>query len=343
MLAVGLGILFAVFLAEWALRLVSRGATVDRWAIPDPRYGFFHRRNFAQTVVRPWVNTTYVWHVAINALGFRGPQPNLADTNALRVLLLGDSFTFGYGVEYEQTFGAILQSNLWAAGVTTIVFNAGVTGWGSAQQFLFAADYFELLRPDVIVVTFCENDPIEDEIFARGGSKGVLPTFPGKRWIRDHSRLYGAIYHAVSSLLYNRYLLAGKTGGASDAKPKPHDEAVPDVRVQPTERFGGLEWYYRTMDLFREFSATYRRANPKGHLLVQVVEYWRNDFRDVMQVLENEGHIRFVNLREDAGPLQPEDVRLPFDPHWNAAMHQRVADRLTREILLLKKMPNTSS
>jgi lysophospholipase L1-like esterase len=337
-IAIVMGCFLAVAVAEVALRALSQGATIDRWAVPHPRYGFVHRANFKQTVVRPWVNTTYVWHVSINSLGFRGPEPDLSDTKALRILLLGDSFTFGYGVEYEQTFGAILQSNLLAGGVTAMVFNAGVTGWGSAQEFLFAADNFDKLKPDIIVVTFCENDPIEDEIFARGGSKGVLPSFPGKRWVRDHSRLYGAVYNAVSSLLYNRYLLAKKANNQTTQKSAVVAATNVNTVVQPVDRFGGLEWYYRTMDLFRDFSGKFRRANPNGHLLVQVVEFWRNDFRDVMQVLDNEGQVRFVNLREDAGDWSAEDVRLPFDPHWNPAMHQVAADRLTREILgLLKK------
>lgn len=330
--AIATGCVLAIALAEMVLRIASRGATVDRWAVPNARYGFLHRANFEQRVVRPWVNTTYVWHVSINSMGFRGPEPDLQNTNAVRILLLGDSFTFGYGVEYEQTFGALLERNLLEAGVTSMVFNAGVTGWGSAQQFLFAADHFARLRPDIIIVTFCENDPIEDEIFSRGGAKGVLPTFPGKRWLRDHSRLYGVVYNALSSTLYNRYLLVRKTK-ASDASEGSPTSAGEPIAVKPVDRFGGLEWYYRTMDLFRAFSSQYRQFNPNGFLLVQVTEFWRNDFRDVMTVLEQEGHIRFVNLRDDAGHLSPEDVKLPFDPHWNENMHRISAERLTREVL----------
>lgn len=334
LIALVLGVLFAVFAAELLLRVVSRGATVDRWAVPHPRYGFIHRPDFRQTVVRPWVETSYVWRVEINSTGFRGPEQDISDTNALRILLLGDSFTFGYGVEYEETFGALLKQRLEEAGVQALVFNSGVTGWGSAQQFLYASDQLDVLKPDIIIVTFCENDPIEDEVFARGGAKGVLPGFPGKRWIRDHSRLYGAIYHAVSSLLYNRYLLAKQT----TSTPTNETPAREEVTVQPVTRFGGIEWLYRTMDLFRGFSDRYRRYNPRGVIVVQVTEFWRNDFRDAMRVLESEGRIRFADLRDDAGDLTSEDIRLPFDPHWNQAMHQISAERLAREILALPEV-----
>lgn len=330
-LVASLGCFFGLALAEIYFRMTSRGVTVDRWAIPNPRYGFVHRPNFRQTVVRPWVETTYVWHVEINSLGFRGPEPDLSATQAVRILLLGDSFTFGYGVEYDQTFGAVLQRKLGDAGIQSIIFNAGVTGWGTAQQLLFASDHEERLNPDIVVLTFCENDPIEDEIFARGGAKGVLPSFPGKRWLRDHVHLYGVVYNAVSSFLYNRYVLQKMpVPSGNNTVPSPLNASP---TVAPTSRFGGLEWYYRTMDLIRSFSSHWRKRRPDALLIVQNVEFWRNDFRDVMRVLETEGHIRFVDLRDDAGHLTPEQTKLPFDPHWNEDMHRISAERLAREIL----------
>lgn len=56
--------------------------------------------------------------VRTNALGFRGPPaapPGPPAPGTIRILGLGDSFMFGWGVEYEDCFASVLQEMLVAA------------------------------------------------------------------------------------------------------------------------------------------------------------------------------------------------------------------------------------
>lgn len=318
-------VLVAIVLAELILQVKHRGTTVDRWAIPHKRYGFIHRKSFRQEV-RP-AAADITWSVSINSQGFRGPEYDLSDTNALRVLLLGDSFTFGYGVNQEETFAGLLEKKLNAAGIRSFVFNAGVTGWGTAQQFLYAQDHFELLKPDIIVVTFCENDPIDDEAFARGVSGGLLPSFPGKRWIRDRSRLYEVLYQSLYAIFYSKTFQKQK----SAEKGLIEESAIP-LEFGPTERHGGQEWWIRTQDLFRAFHRFYKARNPRGIILVQATEFWRDHVRFCMETIAAEEVVSYIDLREDASELTPEQIKLSYDPHWNQAMHMISAERLFREI-----------
>lgn len=48
--------------------------------------------------------------VSINSAGYRGPELAPAKGDALRVLAVGDSFTFGHGVQAEEAGAATLRS-----------------------------------------------------------------------------------------------------------------------------------------------------------------------------------------------------------------------------------------
>ncbi len=86
-----------------------------------------------------------------NAEGLR--ERELADDGRLRVLFLGDSQTFGEGVEVGRRFSDRVGE---ALGVFSI--NAGVPGWGLHQM----VDWFTLdgwrLRPDIVVCVPIEGD-----------------------------------------------------------------------------------------------------------------------------------------------------------------------------------------
>ncbi len=117
------------------------------------------------SATRGWANvpsTTAVYgepefhfDVKQNALGFRGAEvPAEKAPGRLRVLMLGDSFTYGIGVADDQSFSARLE----ALDPRFEVLNAGVNGYGTAQELLLLRDQGLALRPDVVVVVFFWND-----------------------------------------------------------------------------------------------------------------------------------------------------------------------------------------
>src|SRR5207249_2137529 len=87
--------------------------------------------------------------VTINRLGLRGaelrePRP------ARRILCLGDSITFGYGVGDDETYAAALGRHLAAGGAEVV--NGGVTGYTSHQVRKRLALVGPVLRPDDVVI-----------------------------------------------------------------------------------------------------------------------------------------------------------------------------------------------
>jgi lysophospholipase L1-like esterase len=130
--------------------------------------GFYLKGDHAYvepSATRGWANkpsTTAVYgeaefhfDVNHNALGFRGPEVEPEKTpGRLRVLVLGDSFTYGIGVADDESFSARLA----ALDPRFEVLNTGVNGYGTAQELLLLRDQGLALRPDVVVVMFFWND-----------------------------------------------------------------------------------------------------------------------------------------------------------------------------------------
>lgn len=85
----------------------------------------------------------------INHQGFRSIEFKKMPTSAKKVLLLGDSFTWGHTTQNKSdAFADILL----ARGYT--VYNAVITGADSAQYLALAKTLIPELKPDVVIVNF---------------------------------------------------------------------------------------------------------------------------------------------------------------------------------------------
>ena len=100
--------------------------------------------------------------VRTNHLGFRSAEPRGdARDERSRILVLGDSFAFGWGVENDETFSAVLERGLASRGRPAEVWNAGVPGYSADQHYVFLRDEGFALLPDLILLAVCSNDTHE--------------------------------------------------------------------------------------------------------------------------------------------------------------------------------------
>lgn len=97
--------------------------------------------------------------IEVNETGFRGPAvaiPKPAGTR--RVVVLGDSVTFGNGLLEGETYPALVESLLVASGRPVEVCNLALTGYDTLQMARTLDRTGLRLQPDVIVVGYCFND-----------------------------------------------------------------------------------------------------------------------------------------------------------------------------------------
>ncbi len=91
-----------------------------------------------------------------NRFGFRGEFPQTKARGTKRYAFVGDSFTFSYGANDEDTFINILNE---MSGGKRQYLNFGLPGTSTDQQLLLIKDRVLLFDPDVVVlVVYLGND-----------------------------------------------------------------------------------------------------------------------------------------------------------------------------------------
>jgi lysophospholipase L1-like esterase len=214
-----LGCAAALALAELGLRLfVPAPARLEPPRVDPPGYSPFVRLASGLAVYRAGARYAYVYdpagdpagyfgpegrlEIAIGALGFRGPERDLDKAPGVRrVVCLGDSFTFGEGVRAEHAWPARLEALL---GPDVEVVNAGVQGMGTPEELAFFDSHCAALDPDVVVLGFFMNDPVDWERTVATQLERPAPPSPLARI----SRLVGLWEHGRRARATRRALVA---------------------------------------------------------------------------------------------------------------------------------------
>lgn len=295
LIALALGVALGLVGCEGLYRLTRGGdqgpTTNPRYVRADPRLGWRYRPG-ARARHR---SEEFDVLVEIGARGFRGEWPT-PDPARRRVLVLGDSFAFGWGV----AAGASLCGVLAELEPDWQVFNAAVSGYGTDQQLLLLEELRAELAPDAVVSVFCRND-LEENLSSRAhgrrkpwftlGERGDLELHGvpvRESWIERHSHLARAL--------------------------RKH--------LRPTERVTqGEDRAWRITEVLLEAIAG-RAAAP---LLVV------SDQPRLVALAERSPALHHVDIREALDELGPA-AHFPRDGHWSPAAHHAVAELLARAL-----------
>lgn len=202
-LALGVGLL----LAEMAVRIVRPQDLSGTWREVGSggyvlnRAGGTARHQFRDRVV----------HYRFNAHHMRGPEVPPEHGSAVRVLTLGDSYTFGWLLNEGDTYLSHLSRAADADfGAGRLLFlNGAAGGWGTADYVAYAEDFGPRLRPRVVIVflglddvartaasgLFTLSDRATPSVERRGGivapsrTKRLANAVPGYQFLLEHSHL----------------------------------------------------------------------------------------------------------------------------------------------------------
>jgi hypothetical protein len=97
--------------------------------------------------------------VSFNEIGLRERPLRHPSLNVRRILLLGDSLTFGWGVPIDETYGRKLELLAQGpAGEVVETINCGVGSYNTRQQLAFLKRHGDRIAPDLVTLLFIKND-----------------------------------------------------------------------------------------------------------------------------------------------------------------------------------------
>lgn len=162
--------LLLVALAELALRIAPGlsdpgASSALRMCEPHTARIWQYKASFSQR------HRTEEFSVEVRTSSGRLRSTELApDGGPVRVLVIGDSFTFGWGVEEAERYSEVLAGLLGAAGRPVEVVNAGHWGYTFDQQYLLLRELLPRVKPHVVI---------------HGVHPGHVPTLQGHRLERS--------------------------------------------------------------------------------------------------------------------------------------------------------------
>lgn len=340
-------------IAEYGLRYyashVRSVETMDPgFLISDPELGWEMARNWSGRHRHYDFDVRYT----TNAAGLRGAWPEPGFSRRRRYAIVGDSFTFGLGVDDDETFAALLNDR----DPLTDYLNAGIAGYSTDQQYLYIKRHLPDWGLDsMALVVYLGNDVLDNTLtyplqanmgkplFVLG-SGGIaltnvpvpLETKPETESARTMASMILGDAAARQLTGWRQWQLARILGldlPGGDAEIR----ALGERMAYPMDLFVGLVAEIR--DLCADNGVELRLILLPGRSYVENPESLSAAFQDyVRQAIRTRGSELRVPVIDLAGQLrdryEADGTRMfhPNEGHLTAAGHAAVADILEAEL-----------
>jgi lysophospholipase L1-like esterase len=308
----------ALLMAEAAARLL-----IPSW---QPRVSdraiFWHHHPVLGWAHRPgalgrFVGPSWDVGVAINSKGLRDAEHayEKASPDTRRLLLLGDSQGWGFGVERDQGLASLLGEL--CAGWEVI--NGSVSGYSTDQEYLYFRDEGWRYAPDVVLLLIHDND-LAGNVRSRNygyekplyvfGAKGLelqnVPVRERRAWERLYTGLVSHSYLANGGLR-----LSGVAAMLESGEPIGVDRVL--VKPEATRRI---------LSLFA------KEVRARGaELRAALVPMSQENAEALVPVVRRAGlPTLYLGPTFEAARATGTQLLLEFDRHWNAEGH-RIAAR----------------
>ena len=296
----------------------------------------------------------------VNHLGLRGRETTVEKpAGTKRILMLGDSFTMGKGVEDSQTFSVLVEQNLQAAlsscgGGSVEVLNAGVDSYAPVLSRLQFERKLTRLEPDLVVLNLDHSDLIQEAAYRKQAvrdSNGEIVAIPQAArdslyeqfvsWTSRHLFLTRALLVYVNRAMGYRELTVRRVVNEANREHFAHTlEGDVDRTAQWNDVFDSIARIQRDAGaIHAEFLlSTY----PWGHQLENVG--WASGRRTLMRKGERTTDLTQRTIRDHSAALGIElfealpvfqqyrgtaPLYFDHDPHWTPAGQRVMAEGLS--------------
>jgi hypothetical protein len=245
--------------------------------------------------------------VHINSLELRDAReyPLAKKPNTFRILVLGDSVTFGHGSVHTYPYLVEQRLKAWRPDIDWQVWNAAVPGYNTSQELAHLLDVGPRFKPDLVIVGFFENDllgndPVVVPTRLRRAQTAAFRFAQRHFWsLEFYRRLYYTVQWRITSPnAYRRRLDTLEIRGIDVLRTRAH---VPEQQLTPFTRLSDEE-------VGRVNCVYGMKPNPG---LVPAMEQgtgyaeWLNAVRGFQQ-LNRSGQYRTLFFVNDVPPICPD-------------------------------------
>jgi lysophospholipase L1-like esterase len=342
--------LLCLEVAMRVLRIKPQTATVlSSFLDYDAETGWRGRPNAASR----FATTNFDSFVTHDAEGQRRSldTPLADDYQHRSVWVLGDSGTWGWGVDDDQTYINLLNA---PSGDGRRFRNLGRSGFSTVQEYLLLRQLLAAgHRPREVLLLFCENDLFENDETSDDDPPRPHAAIRGERieitnqpvpphaslsvasWLKQHSLVYNHLHFHVmrcKMALSDRFNAEQKAAEVQwitgvDRDPNRSDELsfTPD-RVRVLRHFYGL-----IRDLCHEHGIRFAVISP-----FRVDPALRRTCAELdVPLLDTSRH--FAQFA--ASPEKDQPWHFPTDPHCNALGHRLLAEGIRQELNRIDSQP----
>jgi hypothetical protein len=275
----------------------------------------------------------FTFKYTINDLGYRGPATPISNTyEKPNLLILGDSFSFGTGVNDGDEYASVLREELKDK---YNVINLGVGGWGLTQQIRRFYEFGVLYQPKIVILQFFHNDPVDNL------NNQVTVIEDGRFKFQDsNSNTNWAKKFISHSLIQKSQLYTMLRTGALHFFKHKIDEAQKKEFAERNQimEIPAEEKYH--VDLLKLFAADLKE---KG---IKLYAYSVNEalplfpyIESSMKEMDKNGEFDFIDI--DPWFKTPEDVEPSpaghYGTRWNTIMGKNLAEYVRNHEMILEK------
>lgn len=327
--------------------------------VPDPYRHHVMVPNSQAEIRQP--DFAYIQHV--NHLGLRGRETTTEKpVGTRRILMLGDSFTMGKGVEDDQTFSVLVERSLQTSltecgGGALEVLNGGTDSYAPILSYLQLDRDLSRLSPDVVVLNFDNSDLIQEAAYRQQAVRSANGAIVAVPQVNRDSLYERFVSWTSRYLFFTRALLVyvNRVMGYREVTVRRVVNQADREHVAHTLE-GDIDRTAQWADVFESIGRIKRRAESIGATFLMTTYPWAHQLGDrdwipgryaFMKKGERTTDLTQQTIREQSAALgielfeaRPvfeqyqgsEPLYFDHDPHWTVAGQRVMAEGLAQDV-----------
>lgn len=336
--------LVAALIAEALIRVIAPRVLIEPLGVVLDENLIYRLPSNASGAFGPQ-NGEWFMHASTNSHGLRDREiPFQRTPGVFRILGLGDSMTFGEGVELNETYLKHLETSLGSTFPIEVI-DGGMRGWGPDQELAFMSREAYLYQPDITLIAFFSANDFEDvlhgNLYRLENGEAIHQTVSEKSstkyryymhqhkiqslplygWMMSHSHLANLLRQIYPHLAIPNFYRRKADGQTNFDQINMEEEerswmlvkAIYETLFRMREKTGNL-----VVILIPSIDEIKRGSSPRIERMIRLCRQWNIPFLDMLSGFREEVDAKH-NLNE---------LYFPIEKHLASAGHAVLAQLL---------------